>query len=163
MLSKDVVWDVEMLQDLHLCHGLLQKFVGDKDYMDNKSNESVTELDANKIPSDISVSSPLLLEHGVETGGVLPAFVGSLMSLRNTTDQVFEEMSIMMGVKESGVLGARCLNSCGDGLVKLQAWIHSNFSSGQTEQHVRLYRELVCCLREWLTRENMKFILLLHT
>jgi hypothetical protein len=38
---------------------------------------------------------------------------------------VSEEMSIMMGVKVSGIVGARCLNSCGDGLVKLQAWSHS--------------------------------------
>jgi hypothetical protein len=85
------------------------------------------------------------------------------MWLSNTTDQVFEEMSIMMGVRESGTVEVRCLNSCGDGLVKLQEWSHSNFSPGQTEQHVRLYRELGYCSREWLTRENMKFILLLHT
>ena len=133
MLSNDVLWDVEMLQDLHLCHGLLQKFVGDTDYMDNETTESVIELDANKIPSNISVSFPFLLEYGVETVGILPAFVDSFMWLSNTTDQVFEEMSIMMGVRESGTVGARCLNSCGDGLVKVQAWGHSSFSPGQTE------------------------------
>jgi len=105
MLSNDVLWDVEMLQDLHLCHGLLQKFVGDTDYMDNETTESVIELDANKIPSNISVSFPFLLEYGVETVGILPAFVDSFMWLSNTTDQVFEEMSIMMGVRESGTVG----------------------------------------------------------
>ena len=104
ILSNDVLWwDVEMLQDLHLCHELLQKFVGGTDYMDNESTESVIELDANKITSNISASFPLLLEHGVETVGMLPAFADSFMWLSNTTDQVFEEMRIMMGVRESGM------------------------------------------------------------
>jgi len=42
-------------------------------------------------------------EHGVETVGMLPAFADSFMWLSNTTDQVFEEMRIMMGVRESGM------------------------------------------------------------
>jgi hypothetical protein len=79
MLIKDVVSDVEMLQDLHLCHGLLQKFVGDTVYMDNGSTELVIELDAIEIPNNISVSSPLVFEHGAETVDMLPGFVDSLM------------------------------------------------------------------------------------
>jgi hypothetical protein len=79
MLIKDVVSDVEMLQDLHLCHGLLQKFVGDTEYMDNGSTELVIELDAIEIPNNISVTSPLVFEHGAETVDMLPGFVDSLM------------------------------------------------------------------------------------
>lgn len=43
------------------------------------STELVIELDAIEIPNNISVSSPLVFEHGAETVDMLPGFVDSLM------------------------------------------------------------------------------------